>query len=990
MVQTLNEQAHGFLNIVAQSFNTNPALQNEIKGTRGWIDAVVGMKSEDGQLEQAIIVKDGVINIENKIPANVNVTIVFSKGSDVLEQLQASPDEAYKRIMRGMVRTEGNTAYMGFWDCLVSNLLAEGHHKAVNAQIEEHRQANLRLATDVRPSTRIEFKRRKDTLLKTRNVDPGVKYLDDPYLSEYRTDHFPRLVQFRAERLNTRPEVCCEYGKLMTDFFVQHGYETTSNGQPWDPNIRSAESFKYFMERRQPVIRKNDLIAGSFTPNPVWGIVSQPNILGPFFWGELRFCSGRELDPYDITEETIQTLHKYVFPYWADRNTMHWWKQEYNYPMGSKIHDRYFSLSFFKTIDNGVNSPGYKKVLEKGISGLKKQIDDEIKRDKSADAEKRATLSAMKTSLDAVIVYTKNLAKLADEQAKVKTDPVRKAELEHIYHTLQQVPEHPARTLDEAVQSLMIMHIAVGLELTDDGPSLGRLDQILQPYFEKDIEKLTSKKDRVAYIQHAIELIGCLFLRVNSHWPLVPGLGTWMNSGSPFNTTIVVGGVTPQGEDAVNDMSYIILKVTEMLTLNDPNMHARYHAQKNSRTFLDKLCEVNYITGATPAIHGDEAMITAWSAHGDLPIEDIRDWTPTGCVEPSIPEKQMACTSSGAVNLVALLEMALNNGTHPLTHWSLGPKTGDVGNGAFKTFDDFFNAFQKQSEFMCNQLVDGDVQLGELYCRHYPVPLMSTLYDGCIEKGRNVSRGGAKYNSSGVSIIGLTNVVDSLMAIKKLIYDEKRITFSELKKAIDNNFAGYEKIHALVKNSVPRFGSGNAESVAMANRVTKMVSDFFRNKKDSRGGRYATGWWSMNRHGVYGRVTGALPSGRLDGEPFTPGLTPSPDASPNLLDNLLDVAQLDPRTLDNNIAFNVRIVPSSKDSLEQTVKRMADYVETYIRKGGMQVQFNVVSTETLKDAMAHPEFYSDLMVRISGYCGYFTKLQRDLQLEIIRRSEYGL
>ncbi|MFA5065470.1 MAG: pyruvate formate lyase family protein [Dehalococcoidia bacterium] len=990
MVQTLNEQAHGFLNVVAQSFNSNPALQNEIKGTGGWIDAVVGIKSEDGQLEQAIVVKDGTINIEDKIPANVNVSIIFSKGSDVLEQLQASPDEAYKRILRGMVRTEGNTAYMGFWDYLVSNLLSEGHHKAVNAQIEEHRQANLLLATNVRPSTRIEYQRKKDTRLKASNMDSGVKYLDDPYLSEYSINHFPRLVQFRKERLNARPEVCAEYGKLMTDFFVKHGYETKSNGQPWEPNTRCAESFKYLMEHREPVIRKNDLIAGSYTPNPVWGIVSQPNVLGPFFWGELRSCSDRELDPYDITEDTIQTLHKYVFPYWADRNTIHWWKKEFDNPLGSKIHDRYFSLSFFKVIDNGVASPGYKKVLQKGLSGLKAQIDDELKRDASADQEKKSTLAAMKISLDAVSAYTKNLAELAAKEAQTATNPTRKAELEHIHRTLQHVPEHPARTLDEAVQALMIMHIAVGLEIVDDGPSLGRLDQILQPYFVKDIEKLASKNTQDEYIQHAIELIGCLFLRVNSHWPLVPGLGTWMNSGSPFNTTIVVGGVTPQGEDAVNDMSYIILKVTEMLTMNDPNMHARYHSEKNSRTFLERLCEVNYITGATPAIHGDEAMITAWSAHGDLPIEDIRDWTPTGCVEPSIPEKQYPCTSSGAVNLVALFEMAMNNGTHPLMKWDLGPKTGKIADGAFQTFEDFFDAFKKQSDFMCGQLVEGDIQLGELYCRHYPETLMSTLYDGCIENGRNVSRGGARYNSSGVSIIGLTNVVDSLMAIKKLVYDEKRIKFAELKKAIDNNFAGYEKLHAMVKNNVPRFGSGNPKAVAMANRVTKMVSDFFRNKKDSRGGHYATGWWSMNRHGVYGRVTGALPSGRLDGEPFTPGLTPSPDASPNLLDNLLDVAQLDPKSLDNNIAFNVRIVPSSKDTLEQTVKHMADYVETYISKGGMQVQFNVVSTETLKDAMAHPEHYADLMVRISGYCGYFTQLQRDLQLEIIRRSEYGL
>lgn len=986
--QTINEQVHGFLDLVAQAFNTTPELKEELKGTQGWINARIGLKSDDGLLEQALFIQDGQLSVENKIPPDVNLIIAFSKGDDVLEQLQASPDDAYKMVWRGRVRTDGNFAYMGLWDYLANLLLAADHQKAVEAQIEEHKQANMRLAENVSTEGREKFRQKKNVRLKGKKVDPGVQYLDDPYLPQYSIDDFPRLARFREDRLKARPEVCAEYGKLMTDFFVKRGYEIRTDGQPWDPNMRCAESYKYYMENRGPVIRENDLLAGSYTTNPVLGMLSQPNILGPYFWGELHTCSKRELEPYTITEETILTLHKYIFPYWADRNTPEWWKNEYNYPLAAKIHERYFMLACSKIDSNGVNSPGYERILKNGIVGLKKQIDAELAKDTSADEQKESTLVAMKISLDAVLAYTRNLAKAASQHAEAESDPARKMELIRMAQILHHVPEHPARTLDEAVQSLIIMHICVGSETIDDGPSMGRVDQVLQPFFAKDMSTLASKKDRDEYLHHVLDLIGCLFLRINTHWPLTPDMGTWINSGSPWNTTIVVGGVTPQGEDAVNDMSYIILKVTEMVSMNDPNMHTRFHSKKNSRTFLERVCEVNYINGATPAIHGDDAMIAALA--DNLPLEAARDWTPTGCVEPSIPGKHWACTASGSVNLVAPLEMAMNNGTHPLMQWDLGPKTGVVESGAFKTFDDFFGAFAKQCEFVCEQLVIGDTQLSDVYTRHYPGPLMSTLYDGCIEKGRTVISGGAKYNSSGATVIGLTNVVDSLMAIKKLVYDEKRMSLAELKKATKSNFVGFEKIHSLVKSRVPHFGSGNPEAVEMANRVTKLISDYFRKQKDNRGGYYTTGWWSMNRHTVYGRVTGALPSGRLDGEPFTPGLTPTPDASPNLLDNLLDVAQLDPRTLDNNIAFNVRIVPSPKDSLEQTVKRMADYVETFVVKGGMQVQFNVVDTDTLKDAMAHPEFYPDLMVRISGYCGYFTRLQRDLQLEIIRRSEYEL
>ena len=323
-------------------------------------------------------------------------------------------------------------------------------------------------------------------------------------------------------------------------------------------------------------------------------------------------------------------------------------------------------------------------------------------------------------------------------------------------------------------------------------------------------------------------------------------------------------------------------------------------------------------------------------------------------------------------------------------NWDLGPKTGDVAQDEFQTFEDFWAAWQAQAEFMFDQSIIGNNELGQLYQRHMPGPLLSALMDGCVESGRGYTRGGAKYNSSGVSVIGLTDVVDSLTAIKKLVFDEKRITFPRLKHALDENFQGHETVHALIKSRSPRFGSGDAEAMAMADRVTRMTNDYYRSRKNYRGGHYATGWWSMNNHTVYGRVTGALPSGRLDGEPFTPGLTPHPSASNNILDNLMDVAGLDPKTLDNNIAFNVRIVPGPHDTHDGTVTHMTDYVRTFLEQGGMQVQFNVVNTDTLKDAMAHPDQYPDLMVRVSGYCGLFTRLQRDLQLEIIRRCEYGL
>ena len=781
-----------------------------------------------------------------------------------------------------------------------------------------------------------------------------------------------------------------EYGKLITDFFVENGYEADKDGRPWEPNLRTASYFHHIMRNRLPVIRKNDLLAGSFTPNPISGNVGHPNTLGPYIWGELHTCHARELDPYVISEETIRTFHKYVFPYWIDRTLNQLWKIEFHDSLPARIHDRYFACYYWKVISNMENSPGFERILKKGLGGLRDQIQRELADDPNADREKKNTLGAMLIGLDAVAAYTANLAAQALQEADAETDPIRKTELEIMHRILTRVPENPANTLHEAVQVLSIMHIALGMENIDDGPSFGRLDQILQPYLEADMEKLGSADEREAYIRRAIELLGCMYMKVISHWSLSPDLGNWFNSGSPLNSTIVVGGITPEGEDAVNDMTYILLKVTELCGLQDPNVHARYKRDKNSTTYLKRVCEVNYITGATPAIHGDDAMIDALSANEQWALEDIRGWTPTGCVEPSMPGKHASATSSLEFNLVAPLEMALNNGVHPLMGWDLGPKTGDVTGDDFQTFEDFWAAWKTQAEFMFDQSINGNNELGEVYQRHMPGPLLSALMDGCIESGRGYTRGGAKYNSSGVSVIGLSDVVDSLTSIKRLVFDEERVTFKQMKEAIDANFQGHEPLHAMIKSRVPRFGSGDPEALEMANRVTKLTNDYYRNRRNYRGGHYATGWWSMNNHTVYGRVTGALPSGKLDGEPFTPGLTPHPSASNNMLDNLMDVAGLDPRTLDNNIAFNVRIVPGPHDTHEDTVTHMHDYVKTFLEQGGMQVQFNVVNTDTLKDAMAHPDQYPDLMVRVSGYCGLFIRLQRDLQFEIIRRCEYGL
>ena len=985
------EQLYNLLSSTTDAFNSNPDIKKEMKGTQGWINAVIGFRTADNTMGATTIFKDGHVSVLDHISKKVDASLVFRTADDFIKLQSASKDTASKMVLAGRMWIEGTIALYNYCDYLVNFLFLDQTRKASKALVREHHIENLRIADGIDPSGRNEKARRKDERLQGEKVDPGVNWLKNPYLSDLSLDDFSRLSRFRYESLNTVPEVSAEHGKLHTDFFIENGYETKKDGSPWDPALRKAKSFHHFMKNRKALLRDGDLIAGTYTPYPVFGLVAQPYTHGWQVWGELRTMEFRELDACKITEKTIQTLHKHVLPFYAKRNIQHLWKEKFNTPLASKIHEHYFAIFYYGTVSHATMTPAHSKEMNIGLNGIKRLIDEELAADKNADDEKKNTLEAMKISLDAVSVYTKNVAEQVKKDCEKEIDPIRKKELEEIHRIVLKVPDNPAETLHEAIQAIWIVTVALGLESTDDGPHLGRLDQTLQPFFERDLKKLKTEEERQTYIKRAVELIGCLFLRLTSHYNISMEIVSWMNSGGPPSITINLGGVKPDGSDAVTDMTYIILKVTEMLALSDPNMHVRFMPGVNSDTYLKRICEVNYITGATPCIHNDAAVIKALTiVNPDWAIEDIRNWTANGCVEPCIEGKQFPCTGSIEYNLMAPLEMALHNGVHPLLEWALGPKTGKIEDGDFKTFDEFLEAFKIQHEFLCGQGVIGNNQIDEIHQEHMPSPLMSALVDDCISKGRGITQGGAKYNTSGITSIGLADVSDSLFAIKKLVFDEKKISFKELKEALEYNFEGYKGLHAWIQNYIPKFGSGDPEAFKMVDRVTHIVADFAHRQKNIRGGHYTSGWWSMNYHAVYGRVTGASPSGRLAGEAFTPGLTPHPSASNNILDNLLDVAKLDPETLDNNIAFNVRVVPSPKDTHEQTINRMVATLKTYFEQGGMQVQFIMLNTDTLKDAMAHPEHYPDLLVRISGYCGYFTRLHRELQLEIIRRHEFAL
>jgi pyruvate formate-lyase/glycerol dehydratase family glycyl radical enzyme len=978
-----NTLANLFFKFFALNFNKRPSLNKYLKCDEGWLNFTFGIKTENGSVQQALRFENGKVSVLTNIPEKMDSQLIFVDENAVKEAATQPPNRLMLALMENRMVTIGNLGYLQLINFYLSLLLK---HIQIAKLKKETKMENRKY--DMEKAAKNSIESRKPRQLQAESVDPGVKFLTDPYLAEYSLNDFPRLKDFLDIHLKTRAAICHERAELLTRWYKENGFETDKNGKPLVAELRQAQAFKYLMENKKTIIRKNDLIAGTNTTKEI-GVIIYPDAHGTMMWGELITAPYRPLNPYDVTDETIEVLHNKVFPFWLRRNFREWVRDNRGYPLCQKLDERFAACFLWKTVALSHTIINYPEILKLGTNGIIAKIDKELSETSESDRQKHDTLQAMKISLEGINVYAKKLSVEAKRLAHQETEPVRKNELLHLVDICQCVPSNPCVTIDEAVNAMWIMWIGVHMENTNAGFSLGRLDQWLQPYFTADLEKLTTKNDRQEYIKHAIELIGCFYMRCTDHLPLVPDIGNHLFGGSSSDQAITLGGVTPSGVDAVNDMTYIFLKITEMLSIRDPNVNARYNRGKNSDTYLKRLCEVNLNTTATPSIHNDE-VVMASLAEFNYPAEHLRDWSATGCVEPTLSGRHIGHTNCMMFNMVAALEMALNNGRHPLMRWDLGPKTGDINAGDFKDYESFFNAFAIQLHFLADQACEYNNFLGEAHQAIRPTPFISALIEGSLKSGKDVTKGGALYNSSGTACIGLADITDSLMVIKKFVFEEKKVSFSELFDAINTNFKNNPALLALIKNKASLFGSGNEEALATANRVAKLAHDCFGEHINYRGGKYTAGFWSMSNHVAFGTLTGALPSGRLAGKAFTPGLTPEPHASKNILDNIRDVANLDAKNMNNNIAFNVKVVPSAQETHQQIVDNIYSYVKTYSDLGGMQIQLNVVSSKTLRDAMEHPENYQNLLVRISGYNAYFVTLNRNMQIELIERAEFGI
>jgi len=828
-----------------------------------------------------------------------------------------------------------------------------------------------------------------------------------------------RVAKLREDYFKAVPEICIERPKLITQFSLQHNLLKQERISILD----KARTYRHVLEGRKAIVRHGracerderenklktfelenrhlSLFAGS-TTSKFKGVPLYPEFLALTLWPELWTISRRASNPYYLAEDEVWTLNHKIFPHWIKHNILELARKRcfdenlrksggkrLKHAPGIKLFERlvFFLASKPNCISHTI--PDFSRAIRLGLRHIIDEAND--KSNGTDDASKKEFYAAISEVLEGIITYSKNLADEAEKLAADEHDPKLKKELLEMATVNRRVPENAARTFREGLTTVWICWIAIHLENPNVGLSLGRLDQVLYELYQQDIHKETMTEE------DAVELLCCLWLKIGDHVPTVPEAGEQLFGGTGSNQAITIGGVGKDGKDAVNDLTYVILKATELMMLRDPNLNARYHPGVNSEEYLRRLCEVNIDTRATPALHNDKAVIEALTSKGET-LEQARDYGVVGCVEPGSNGRTYGHSAAILLNLTSVLELTLFGGKHRHTGMNLriNEETDDPTN--FGNFGEFRDAFAKQVGWMAEQTTTLNNIFGEIHQDFYPTPILSALFEGPMEKGKDLVQGGATINSSGVTIIGLADVADSLSAIQKVVFEDGDISLAELIKAMEKNFEGngYEQLHKRLMDpeKTPKYGNEDALADENVAWLVDLLDREFGKKQNYRGGHYRVGYWTMTNHAGYGRLTRALPSGRKDYENFTSGITPVSGVTPSLAKALNSVAKLPVRCLSNGVALNLKFTPE-KDR-EKMVDKFVGYVKGYFDRaegqndGGMEIQFNITTHDTFVDAAKHPEKYPELLVRVSGYTAYFKDLNPRMQKEIIDRTEYQL
>ncbi len=828
----------------------------------------------------------------------------------------------------------------------------------------------------------------------------------------------PRIQKLVDALYEHMPVIESARAKLITESYKE------TEGEPII--TRRAKAFAHILHNIPIIIRDNELIVGSSTIAPR-GCQTFPEFSYEWLEAELDTVATRTADPFEIAEETKAEL-KEADKYWKGKTT-------------SELATSYMAPEAIKAIEHNIFTPGnyfyngvghvtvkYWEVLETGFEGIMEKAQKELDGCSVGDgnyARKSHFLEAVILSCKAVIDYAGRYAKLAQEMAAQTSDPVRKQELFVIAENCSRVPAKGAQNFYEACQSFWFVQQLLQMESSGHSISPGRFDQYMYPYYKKDMEAGTITRE------FAQELMDCIWVKLNDLNKCRDAASAEGFAGYSLFQNLIAGGQNKEGEDVTNDLSVMCIQASMHVHLPAPSLSVRVW-NGSPHEFLIKAAELTRTGIGLPAYYNDEVIIPALQNRG-LSLEDAREYNIIGCVEPQKAGKTEGWHDAAFFNMCRPLELVFSNGMDKGE--MVGIPTGDVTQ--MKTFDEFFDAYKKQMEYCISLLVNADNAIDVAHAERCPLPFLSCMIDDCLKEGKSVQEGGAVYNFTGPQGFGIANMADGLFAIRKLVYEDKKVSMKELKEALAWNYdkgldaqsagdmtemimkamqkAGrnvdastaegllktfmgmkpgeqktqrFKEIHDMI-DEVQKFVNDIPEVDYFAREVAYTYSKPLQKYNNPRGGKFQAGLYPVSANVPLGGQTGATPDGRYAHTPVADGVSPSagkdvkgPTAAAT------SVSRLDHFIVSNGTLFNQKFHPSALSGREGLEKFVA-LIRGYFDQKGMHMQFNVVDRQTLLDAQEHPEKYKHLVVRVAGYSALFTTLSRSLQDDIIRRTEQG-
>jgi pyruvate-formate lyase len=706
----------------------------------------------------------------------------------------------------------------------------------------------------------------------------------------------------------------------------------------------------------------------------------------------------RKINPYQIREKDKELLLKELLPYWKEKTIADKLARAFienkiypgefgefiqNLPRSTGQGDMVTSIGSALGVWQGHLILNHEKPIQKGLLFMKNEVQELINSNNKFLKSEQDFLESVNIALEGVMIFSRRLTEKLENELDRTSDESTKVILRQMLKTCQKVPLYPAETFREAVQSYWTIKTAVEIAMPFNVHSPGRLDQIFYPFFKRDIdyERISNEEAR--------ELLEELFLKIMSH-----NMRPYSNASSDFSQRyegsepVTLGGLTFNGRDATNELTYLMLEAADRSKAS-LNFAVRIH--KNSpEELLMKIADLHYHGVSSVSLMNDEICIQSLLNRG-FTKEDANGYAITGCVDMCSPGKTGG-EGFSSILLCRTLDLAIRNGDSQTLVGlvkNAGLKTGDPDN--FADFDEFLEAFFTQSDFMIKKIVEGSTIRDKLFAEILPAPFISAFIDGCLENKKDITEGGAIYDCEGILFMtSIANSIDSLYVIKKLIFEQKKFTFKELINAIDNNFSnGYEHIHELILDLDGKWGNGNPESDELARKVTSHMFNETYKYRTYKDGFYAPFINSMTTHTYDGRISIATPDGRVGGKPFAASCNPYNVEKHGPTGVLRSVSALEYEHV-MGCAVNIRMHPSGIGKTNESKKKWISLIKTYFQLGGEQLQPTVVSTDVLKAAQINPESYRNIIVKVGGYSAYFTDLGREIQDEIISRTEHTM